>query len=125
MQSVAVAVNYPQNEPLLAADCASFGRLVDADLDIDTADAFTTGEYTLVKDLQFLIDMDPEILSFDTETTGLRWYQRGVDVRSYRKHLHEGKAWFQPRFQILTMQFTVEAGKSFVLAWDHTEDSIP
>ncbi|ALT58029.1 DNA polymerase [Pseudomonas phage SM1] len=125
MQSIAVAVNYPQNEPLLAADCASFGRLVDADLDIDTADAFTTGEYTLVKDLQFLIDMDPEILSFDTETTGLRWYQRGVDVRSYRKHLHEGKAWFQPRFQILTMQFTVEAGKSYVLAWDHPEDPIP
>lgn len=125
MASVAVSVNYPQNEPLLAADVASFGRLVDAGLDIAKADEFTTGEYVRVHDLQFLIDMDPELLSFDMETTGLRWYQKGVDVRSYRKELHEGMAWYRPRAQILTMQFTVEAGKSYVLVWDHPEDPIP
>lgn len=71
MQSIAVSVNYPQNEPLLAADVASFGRLADADMDIAKADEFTTGEYERVTDLQFLIDMDPDIISFDTETLSL------------------------------------------------------
>lgn len=125
MQSVAVSVNYPQNEPLLAADAASFGRLVDADLDIAKADEFTTGEYVQVKDLQFLIDMDPDLISFDMETTGLRWYKKGIDVRTYDPARHQGKSWFKPRAQILTMQFTVAAGTSYVVSWDHPEDPTP
>lgn len=124
LQNPALAVRYPQNEPILAADCASFGRLVDAGMDIAQADDFVTGEYIEVDDLQFLIDLKPEILAFDTEGTGLRWYQRGVNVRSYDPAKHKGKSWFKPRFQILTMQFTVEQGKSYVLVWDHPERPI-
>lgn len=125
VQHPSLACRYVQNEPILAADCASFGRLVDAGLDIDKADEFTTGEYKLVKDLQFLIDADPEILAFDVEATGLRWYQKGVDVRTYNKDLHYKMPWFQPRFQILTMQFTVKDGESFVISWDHPDDPMP
>jgi uracil-DNA glycosylase family 4 len=125
LMSPGLAVRYAQNEPVLAADCRSFGRLADANFDVDAADDFVTGEYIEVDDLQFLIDMEPELLSFDTETTGLRWYQRGVNVRTYVESKHKGKPWFQPRFQILTMQFTVEAGKSYILVWDHPERPIP
>lgn len=125
LQNPGLATFRPENEPVLAADIASFGRLVDADFDIAKADEFTTGEYTEIHDLQFLIDMKPELLSFDTETTGLRWYQRGVNVRTYDPAKHEGKEWFKPRFQILTMQFTVKTGEAFVLVWDHPERPIP
>lgn len=125
LMSPGLAVRYAQNEPVLAADCASFGRLADANFDVDEADDFVTGNYTEIHDLQFLIDMAPEILSFDTETTGLRWYQRGVNVRTYNAAKHKGKSWFKPRFQILTMQFTVKSGEAFVLVWDHPERPIP
>ncbi|MGZ7226978.1 hypothetical protein ACXWO0_10965, partial [Streptococcus pyogenes] len=63
MQAVSLAVNYPQNEPLLAAVVVSLGRLADAQFDIDRADDFSTGRYEIVKDLQFLIDEDPEIVA--------------------------------------------------------------
>jgi DNA polymerase I-like protein with 3'-5' exonuclease and polymerase domains len=126
VQHPMLACKYPQNEPILAADCASFGRLIDAGLDIDKADEFVTGEYTEVDDLQFLVDEleanpDIEIIAFDTEATGLRWYQEGVDVRTYREGLHKDQPWFKPRFQILTMQFTIREGQSYVLVWDHPE----
>lgn len=122
--SPALAVRYTQNEPILGADCASFGRLVDAGLNIAKADEFTPGDYTEIDDLEFLIDANPEIVSFDIEGTGLRWYQRGVDVRTYRKELHEGMEWFKPKAQILTMQFAIEPGKAYVLVWDHPERPI-
>jgi uracil-DNA glycosylase family 4 len=125
MMKPGLAVMYAQNEPVLAADCASLGRLVDAGFDVDMADDFVTGEYTEIHDLQFLIDMAPEIIAFDTETTGLRWYQRGVNVRTYNPEKHKGKPWFKPKFQILTMQFTVKSGEAFVLVWDHPERPIP
>jgi uracil-DNA glycosylase family 4 len=125
LMSPGLAVRYVANEPVLAADVASLGRLVDAGMNIEVADQFTTGEYTEIHDLQFLIDMKSELLSFDTETTGVRWYQRGVDVRSYVESKHKGKEWFKPRFQILTMQFTVKSGEAFVLVWDHPERPIP
>ena len=107
-----LACRYVQNEPILAADCASFGRLIDAGLDVNEADNHTYGEYVEIDDLEFLIEQNPEIISFDTEGTGLRWYQRGVDVRTYRPSLHKGKPWFKPRAQILTMQFCIEPGKA-------------
>ena len=120
-----LAIRYPQNDAMLAADCKSFGRLVDADLNIAQADSVVHGEYVWVDDLQFLIDEDPEIVSFDVEATSLRWYQPGVDVRTYVPELHEGQEWFRPRAQILTMQFTTEEGKSYVLPWDLPDKMIP
>lgn len=120
-----LAIRYEQNDAVLAADCRSFGRLVDADLDIEVADSVIHGEYEWVEDLQFLIDMDPEIVAFDLEGTGLRWYQQGVDVRTYNPELHKGQDWFRPRAQILTMQFCTEEGKSYVLPWDLPDRPIP
>lgn len=121
-----LVVKYPQNAPLFRADMESFGRFVDAEYDADRSSAMedTTVEYTVVDDLQFLIDMKPEVVSFDTENTGLRWYQTGCDVRTYRPNLHKGSSVFQPRFQILTMQFCVEPGKAYMLVWDHPENPI-
>lgn len=124
LQNPGLACFRPENEPVLAADCASFGRLVDANFDVAEADNFVTGDYTEVTDLQFLVDMAPEIIAFDTETSGLRWYAKGVDVRSYVESKHKGKEWFKPKFQILTMQFTVKTGEAFVLVWDHPERPI-
>lgn len=124
IQSPGLASFRPEHEPVLAADIASLGRLADAEWDVDRADEFVTGKYTEIDDLQFLIDMKPEVLSFDTETSGLRWYQKGVDVRTYDPAKHEGKDWFRPRFQLLTMQFTVASGEAYVLVWDHPERPI-
>lgn len=123
MLSPGLVVRYPQNAPLFAADMDSLGRFVDSGYDAANSSAMEDGnvEYTLVDDLQFLIDARPEILSFDTETTGLRWYQTGSDVRSYRPLVHKGSPVFRPRFQILTMQFCVEPGKAYMLVWDHPE----
>lgn len=125
LMSPALIVMYPQNEPVFNADIASLARSVNAGYDVAAAASQQLGEYEIVEDLQFLIDMNPEVLAFDTENTGLRWYQTGTNVRNYKPKLHEGRAFFQPRFQILTMQFTVEEGKGYMLVWDHPENPIP
>jgi uracil-DNA glycosylase family 4 len=125
LMSPTLVVNYPQNAPVYDADVASFARYVEADYDTEVAGAAMTGEYEVVTDLQFLIDQRAEILAFDTENTGLRFYQKGIDVRNYRPELHKGSSIFRPKFQILSMQFTTESGKGYMLIWDHPEAPIP
>lgn len=125
LMSPMLVTRYPQNQPIFDADIASFGRFVNSGFDAAASTTVEHGSYTFVDDLQFLIDLDPELLSFDTEATGLRWYQRGVDVRTYKPEIHKGNPAFKPRFQILTMQFTTQAGEAFVLPWDHPERPIP
>lgn len=112
-------VMYPQNLPIFRADVQSFARFFDHGYDAASAST-EHGEYVFVEDLQFLIDLDPELLAFDMENTSLRHYQKGVDVRTFTEARRKDPT-FIPRAQILTMQFTVEAGKSYVLVWDHPE----
>jgi uracil-DNA glycosylase family 4 len=129
LMSPTVVRNYPQNAPVFQADAEALARFIEAGGDMARAQAERrTGEYKLVYDLQELLDRDPdaeEVLSFDCETTGLRWYQQGVDVRTYNEAYHKGSAIFKPKFQILTMQFTTRSGESFVLPWDHPEAPMP
>lgn len=122
--SPAAVVAYPQNGPLFRADVQSFGRFFDHGYDAASG-SVEHGEYTIVKDLQFLIDMDPELIAFDTENTGLRHYAKGCDVRTYKERFHKDSPEFKPRAQILTMQFTVKEGESYMLVWDHPENPIP
>ncbi len=67
------ALRYPETEPFLASDAASFGRLVDADYSAEKAGRAEAGEMRVITDLQELIDQQPETLAFDMETTGLSW----------------------------------------------------
>lgn len=124
LMSPALVAMYPQNEPIFDADIDALTRTVNAGYDIAAAASQQVGQYELITDLEFLIDMDPEIISFDIESTGLRWYQEGIDVRSYKPGIHKGKEFFKPRLQILTMQFSVEPGKGYMLVWDHPEAPI-
>lgn len=124
IQNPYVVVKYPQEEPIFAADIASFARYVDSDFDETKAGTIENQNYQIVTDLEFLIEQDPEIVSFDIEGTGLRWYQQGCDVRSYRPELHKNRDFFKPRAQILTMQFTVKQGESYMLVWDHPAQPI-
>lgn len=115
---------YPQNEPIFQADIESLSRAVGAEYDIALAASQQIGDYQIIDDLEFLIEADPEIILFDTENTGLRWYEKGCDVRSYRPELHKGSAVFTPRFQILSMQFCTTPGQAYMLVWDHPENPI-
>jgi uracil-DNA glycosylase family 4 len=96
-----MAVLYPQHLPTVAADAATLGRLVDHDYDVEVSSRSTMGAYTIIQDLQFLIDAKPTVVSYDTENTGLRWYA--------------------PDAKILTMQFSVEPGVAYLLPWDHPD----
>ena len=125
LMSPLLVVRYPQNRPVFDADIASLERFIDSGFDAKQSTSIEHGNYTLVDDLQFLIDLDPEIISYDTEATGLRWYQQGVDVRTYKPEIHKDNPLFVPRFQILTHQFTIQTGEAFVLVWDHPENPIP
>lgn len=127
MLSPALVVRYPQNAPLFSADMDSLARYAGAEYDEEQASAIRAAdvEYSFVDDLEFLIDAKPEVLSFDIESTGLRWYQQGCDVRTYREARDKGSPTFRPRFQILTMQFCIEPGKAYMLVWDHPERPMP
>lgn len=105
MEDPARAVTYPQHEPIFASDCKTLTRLIDHDFDMESAEKEVLGDYQFVDDLQFLIDENPEWLSFDCETLGVRPYQKG--------------------HKILTMQFCTEPGKGYMLVWDHPERPMP
>ena len=92
---------YPQHQSSFTSDAATFGRLVDHKFNVSKASKSVMGEYEYIDDLQFLIDMEPTLVAFDTETGGLRHYA--------------------PDNKILTMQFCVEEGKAYMLAWDHPD----
>lgn len=119
MLNPGMVILYPQHEPSFRADCNTFARIVDHEMDIDSASREVVGEYEYIEDLEFLIKENPEIVSFDTETTSLRWFKPGVDVRTYDPERHKGDHTFDPRAQILTMQFCIEPGRAFMLPWDH------
>lgn len=93
---------YPQHLPTFNVDCNTLARLVDYDYDTKRVEEESLGAYEFVDDLQFLIDAAPDVLCYDIETKGLRWYA------------DEGK--------ILTMQFCWEPGKAYMLVWDHPEN---
>jgi uracil-DNA glycosylase family 4 len=92
---------YPQHEPTFRADCATLGRLVDNSYDMIGASQSVLGQYEFIDDLQFLVDAHPERIGFDTENTGLQW--------------------FAPDAKTLTMQFSIEPGKAYMLPWDHPD----
>jgi len=91
----------PQHEPIFASDCKSLGRFVDHDYDLEAAEQDVLGKYELITDLQFLIDEEPELLAFDTETKGMRWQESSC--------------------KLLTMQFCTEPGRAYLLSWDHPD----
>lgn len=108
--SPAMVAMYPQHEPVFRTQCATLGRLVDFDYDIDKSSRAATGKYELVDDLQFLIDADPELIAYDTEGSGLT--TEGSDTLR----------WYAPDAKLLTMQFCIEEGTAFMLSWDKKED---
>lgn len=114
---------YPQHYSVFKADCNTFARVVDNDLDIEAASNINTEDYHIITDLQFLIDMEPSLLFFDTETTGLEFFHKGPDnVRDYDPNIH-GRD-FDPSAAILTMQFCVKPGTAYMLVFDHPEKPI-
>lgn len=114
---------YPQHIPTFKADCETFARVVDNNLDIGVDTSAVDVNYSFIEDLEFLIEQNPGRLFFDTETTGLEFFKRGThNVRDYNPDIH-GKA-FNPHAAILTMQFCVEPGTAYMLVWDHPERPI-
>lgn len=115
---------YPQHAPAFASDCATFRRLVDNGFDREAASSSLFGEYTVIDDLEFLIEQQPSVVFFDTETTGLEYFKVGKDyVRDYIMG-SEDKT-FDPSAAILTMQFCIKPGEAYMLVWDHPESPIP
>lgn len=92
---------YPQNETLFEADWRRLGDLIENGFNLAEATRQGECDYQIIDDLQFLIDMDPSVLAFDTETMGTRW-------------AYEDK-------KLLTMQFCVEPGTAYILPWDHPD----
>lgn len=114
---------YPQHASVFTADCNTFARVVDTGLDIEAASTIDAEGYHIIDDLQFLIDLRPPLIFFDTETTGLEFFHKGPDnVRDYRPDIHGRE--FNPSAAILTMQFCVEPGTAYMLVWDHPEKPI-
>ena len=94
-------VSYPQYQPLLQSDCRTLQRLVVGDYDLERVAAARQGDYQQIDDLQFLIEQAPPVVSFDLETTTLRFAEPGA--------------------RLLTLQFATEPGRAYLLPWDHPE----
>lgn len=115
---------YPQHKPVFDADFETLGRIIDNNYDVEKASSSILGDYEFVEDLQFLIDQNPKVVFFDTENTSLEFFKKGKDdVRDYVPGVSPKD--FDPSAAILTMQFSIEPGKAYMLVWDHPEKPIP
>ncbi len=124
MLSPSMVSLYPQHAVTFATDCTTLRRLQDNEYDAAKTEEELYGDYQIVDDLQFLIDQQPKLICFDTETTSLRYFYKGPhNVRDYDPAIH-GKE-FDPSAAILTMQFSIKKGEGYMLVWDHPENPIP
>lgn len=118
--SPGMVLMYPQHLPTFETDCKTLRDLSDVSYNLRVRSKSQLGRYEIIDDLQFLIDMEPRVLFFDTENTGLSHFQAGPDdVRTYDPDIHDRK--FSPSAAVLTMQFCVAPGEAYMLVWDHPE----
>jgi uracil-DNA glycosylase family 4 len=96
---------YPQHESTFNVDCSTLRSFVDSGYKLNALQGKKHGSYEFVDDLQYLVDLEPEYLSFDLETVGTNWFK------------DDGK--------ICTMQFCTEPGSAQMLVWDHPERPMP
>lgn len=89
----------PRQEPTVVSDFAALHRFVESGLDIKKVGSYSYGNYSIIDDLQFLIDQNPEYVSFDTEDSGLEWWKEG--------------------FRCFTMQFSIKPNEGYMLLWDY------
>lgn len=88
------------NAPLFTSDVQSLVRLIDNDCVVNSSSDFE-GDYTLIDDIGFIVDANPEILGLDTETMGFNYH-------------YEDK-------KLLTIQFCYQEGTAYILSWDHPD----
>lgn len=118
--SPGMVLMYPQHLATFETDCKTLYELSQVSYNLRARAKSQLGKYEIITDLQFLIDMEPRVLFFDTENTGLSHFYKGVDdVRTYDPDIHDRK--FDPSAAVLTMQFCVEPGTAYMLVWDHPE----
>ena len=93
-------VVYPQHRPAYDSDINALRKFISEGCVLNTQD-HSNGKYKIIDDLQFLIDQEPPLLSFDIEATGLRHAENGS--------------------KILSMQFCIKPGEAYMLVWEHKE----
>lgn len=124
MLNPGMVLMYPQHRVTFDMDCIALRDLAEVSYRLKVRARRMLGDYEFIDDLQFLIDAEPDILFYDTETTGLSFFAPGThDVRDYDPSVH-GKE-FAPRPAVLTLQFAIEPEKSYMLVWDHPENPVP
>ena len=118
--SPGMVLMYPQHLATFETDCKTLYELSEVSYNLSVRAKSQLGKYEIIDDLQFLIDMEPRVLFFDTENTGLSHFHTGTDdVRNYDPSVHDRK--FDPSAAVLTMQFCVKPGEAYMLVWDHPE----
>lgn len=91
----------PQYEALFRSDFEALARAVGHEYDLQAIEDETRGDYSLVTDLQFLIDQNPKEIAVDVETMGFNYYD---DTK-----------------KLLTIQLCTEPGVGYMVSWDHPD----
>lgn len=95
----------PEQEAVFDSDVRALAILLDHSYNVEDVGDAAVGDYTIVKDLQFLLDNRPTEMVLDVETVGTRYQEED------RK--------------LLTIQLCVEPGTGFLIPWDHPDDPLP
>lgn len=99
----------PENEPTFKSDVRAVAAYINSDYDKDAmTEELDNGEYEEIDDLQFLVDAEPELLSFDIEAVGLRPYALPTEDNPLAGH-------------ICTLQFCIDGKVGYTLPWDHPD----
>lgn len=88
----------PEHLPTFEGDISTLGKLKTAKYNPADLMAIET-DYQWCYDLQFMIDNPPSALAVDTEGTGLRWHQEGVNTITVQLSPKPGVSYIIPVMQ--------------------------
>lgn len=80
----------PSQLPFFKQDIQELRRVVDANFEVKRHEVFN---YKEVDSIRFLLDRNPEVVGFDTETQGLKWFDDDFVPISYSVSDEKGQAY--------------------------------
>ena len=107
----------PSQLPFFKQDMLELRRVVDNNFDIKRHEKL---DYREVDSIQFLLDRNPEVVGFDTETQGLKWFDDDFIMTSFSISDKKGEA-----YQIVLWEESTEEDYDKQIIWNREGANVP
>lgn len=107
----------PSQLPYFKQDMLELRRVVDNNFDIKRHEKL---DYREIDSIRFLLDKNPEVVGFDTETQGLKWFDDDFIMTSFSVSDEQAKA-----YQIVLWEESTEEEYDKQIIWEREGADVP